>query len=73
MLCKEDGKIRETATGLFPALLLEGVLWFWFIGFMHTILKKIMGKAENSEGSPNSLGLERIARLAMHLECVDRG
>jgi hypothetical protein len=52
------------------ALLLEEVFLFCFIVFMYMVLKKIGGKAENSEGSFNSLMLEKIAELDMHLESL---
>ena len=37
---------------------------------MYMVLKKIGGKAENSEGSFNSLMLEKIAKWAKHLESL---
>ena len=37
---------------------------------MYTILKKIMGKVENSEGPLNSLKLEWISELDMHLKML---
>ena len=37
---------------------------------MYTILKKIEGKSENSEGSLNSLVFESIAELAMQIESL---
>jgi hypothetical protein len=48
MLLKEVGKITA-GTGWSPSLVLQWVLWHFFIVFMYTILKKIGNKDENSE------------------------
>jgi hypothetical protein len=37
--------------------------WFCFVVFIYMILKKFGGKAENSEGSLNSLLLEKMAEV----------
>lgn len=66
LLFKEVSKIEVTATWWFPALHLEGY-FLYFIIFMYNIWKKIGEKAEISEGSLNSLMLERIAELSMNL------
>jgi hypothetical protein len=67
MLFEKVGK-TATASAWLPTLSLEGDVWFCFVVFMHTILKKNGVKAENSEGSRNFLVLERTAELALHRE-----
>lgn len=69
MLLKEVGKITA-GTGWSPSLVLQWVLWHFFIVFMYTILKKIEEKAGNSEGSLNFVVLEKNAELAMWVESL---
>lgn len=68
MLLKEIGKMAATATGLSSTVFPETVFWFCFAVFTYTILKKFGGKAENSEGSLDSLLIEKTAELPMHAE-----
>ena len=70
MLFEKVGK-TATASAWLPTLSLEGDVWFCFVVFMHTILKKNGVKAENSEVLFNSLVFESIAELAMHIESLE--
>lgn len=70
MLLKEIGKMAATATGLSVTVFPERVFWFCFAVFTYTILKKFGGKAENSEGSLDSLLIEKTAELPMHAESL---
>ena len=50
-----------------------GFFWVYFlytIVYMYTILGKIGGKAENTEGLLNSLVLEWIAELSLHVKSL---
>lgn len=58
MLFKDIGKMIASASGQ-STMFLEGIFCFCFIAFMYTVLKKIEEKAENAEGSLNSLVLEK--------------
>jgi len=75
MLLKDIGKMAATVTGRYSALLPERVFclfvcfvlicfWFCFIVFLYSILKKFNGKPDNS------LLLEKIVDLSMHLESL---
>ena len=72
MLLQDIGKMAASATGWSPTGFPEEVFCFCLVVFSYTILKKFGGKAENSEGSLNSLLLETIAELAMHGEFETR-
>ena len=72
MLLQDIGKMAASATGWSPTGFPEEVFCFCLVVFSYTILKKFGGRAENSEGSLNSLLLETIAELAMHGEFETR-
>lgn len=58
--------MAATATEWFPTVFL-GVCVCRGV-FTYTILKKVGGKAENSQGSLNSLRVEMMADLSPHTE-----
>ena len=62
--------MAATVAGVVSYSVPLGVFCFCFVLFTYTILKKFRGKAENSGGSLNSLLLEKIAELAMHIESL---
>lgn len=66
MLLKEIGKMAATATEQFSTVFLCVCVWAGV--FIYTILKKVGGKAENSQGSHNSLLIEKMAELTLHAE-----